>query len=197
MRVHKALARAALRRFRSHFRDPGGIAEDGIFSTFSISYLLGILALAGGITYLLLRSEAVVPPFIVRWVELFRIREIFAFDPLDESLIRRVYHILVLLVLAVVGLRLLLALVRSALGALALLPDRLLVVESNLLRSRIRHIPYDRILHLSADETIVQKILGLGYVEVSTGERPAPLRFGPIPGFPAFIARLAARMQKP
>ncbi len=196
MRVQKVFAKAQLRRFRSHIRDSDGVAEDNIFSTFSISYSLGILALAGGISYLLLRSEAVVPPLIVKWAELFRIREIFAFNPINGNLIRRAYHILILLILALVDLRLLLVLVRLAFGVLALLPDRLLVVESNFLRSRIHHIPYGKILHLSADETIVHKILGLGYIEVFTGERPVPLRFGPIPGFPTFIARTTARMRK-
>jgi hypothetical protein len=198
LRVRNALAHAQLRRFRSHIPDAaGGVSEGRAFSTFSIPYSLGVLALAGGISVLLLASEAVVPPLIERWVALFKIQEIFAFPPIEGRLIGQAYHTLVVLLLALVTLRLFLVLLRLASGVLALLPDRLLVVESNFLRSRIHHIPYRKILHLSAEETLVHRVLDLGYVELYTGERPAPLRFGPIPGFSAFISRLSAQIQRP
>ena len=196
LRINKFIGKIQLSRFKNHINSSDPISEDKIFSSFSISYCLGILALLALIYYLLLESDLLILPLILKWVEAFKIQEIFELDLFNESFIRRAYGILILFILILLSIKFLLQLMKYIFSFLVLSTDRLIIIESNFLRSRIHHIPYAKIFRLSTDETIVHKALKLGNIEILTGEREVPLKFGPIPHFPSFISQITSLIQK-
>lgn len=196
LRINKFIAKIQLSRLKNHINPSDQISEDKIFSSFSISFCLGILSLWALIYYLLLESETVVLPLLLKWVETFKIQEIFELDLFNRSFIRKAYSILILFILILVSIKFLLQLIKYILGLLVLATDRLIIIESNFLKSRIHHIPYSKIFRLSTNETIAHKILKLGNIEIFTGEKEVPLKFGPIPHFPSFISQLTSLIQK-
>ena len=194
--INKFILNIQQKRVAKYANSASSIGEDKIFSSFSISCCLGILALLAFICYLLLGSEAVVMPLILKWVEIFRIQEIFKLNLFNERFIREAYRVFTLLIIILISIKALLKLLKYIFSLVVLLTDRLLIIESNFLKSRIHHIPYARISRLSVNETIAHKILRLGNLEILTGQRETPLKFGPIPHFPVFIAKLTSLIQK-
>lgn len=185
-----------LHRLRRHIGSAETPAADRIYPTFSIPHAVGSCVLAAVVYGLLRKSEAVIPPLLWKWIELFEIREIFAVELLSEPALGEAYRLLVLVLVAVVFVKLLLYLARLVLGVIVLLPDRLVVAERGLLKSRIHHVPYSRVLRLSTEETVFHRALGVGNLRIFTSEAGTPVRIGPLPGFPALLSRLIASLDQ-
>ena len=195
-KLRKTIVKTRLRYLKNHLQGVGTIGEERIYSTFSGSYGFSILAFAGAFSYLVLRSREIIPPLIIKWVEVFQIHEIFNLELIEVHIIQKIYLYLILSILVLVDIQLLLKLIRLPLCAMILLPDRLVAVESNLLKVRIHHIPYSKILRISGTVTIVQRIFKLGNIEIFTGERDKPLKFGPLPAFPIMLSRITYLIRK-
>jgi membrane protein YdbS with pleckstrin-like domain len=190
------VARLHMKRFQARV-DIAGLEREGrIFSSFSIVYAAGILILYIAALIFLLRSAGPVTALLVKWVELFKIREIFSFAFMDAAFIARLYRAFMAVVIILVSARTLLQLLKYAFSVVVLSDDGLIIVDSNLLSSRIHHIPYDRIFRVSVRETILHRVLRLGTIEILTGERDTPLRFGPVPRFPSLVAALMPAIAK-
>ena len=162
---------------------------------FSIVYGLLLVAFALLVINLLRRTIDIVPPFIISWFELFQIQEIFRFDFLDEEFVLSAYETLIQVLVILVIARLALAILQLILSRIVLLDDRLVVIEHVFLYSRVHHIPYERIVRLSVNRTILHRIANLGTVTIVTGDLSGPLKFGPIPRVSRFVAETAARMR--
>jgi hypothetical protein len=184
------IARLHLKRFQAQFDIQALEREGRIFSLFSIVFCSGILVLCAALWLLLLGSSGGVISLLVKWVELFRLREIFKFALFDAVFISRLYRAFIAVVLALVSLQCLLRIMKSFFGVVVLSPGVLIVVESNIVASRIHQIPFDRIFRVSARETILHRVLRLGILEILTGEKTEPFRFGPVPRFPSLVAKL-------
>jgi hypothetical protein len=194
--ISKFILEIQKRRIKNYVNSADSIGRDKIFSSFSISYCLSILALLAFTCYLLLESETVVLPLIIRWVEIFKIQEIFELELFTERFIREAYRVFILLILVLISIKIFLRLLKYIFSLFVLSNDRLIIIESNFFKSRIHHIPYGKISRLSATETFVHKTLKLGNIEILAGQRELPLKFGPIPHFPSFITQLTSLIQK-
>jgi hypothetical protein len=183
-------AKLNLKRFPAHVDIAGLVEQDRIFSSFSIICCSGICILVAAVWFVALTSAGIVVPLLVKWVELFKLREIFRITLFDSVLIANLYHVFVAVILTLVSVKGLLQVMKYAFSVLLLCPERIIIVESNLFRSSIHQIPYDKIFRVSARETIVHRVLRLGTLEILTGERDTPLRFGPAPRFSHLISRL-------
>jgi len=183
-----------LHRLRHHIGD-GGPPPDRVYSTFSIPHAVGAGLLAAALCLLLRRSETFIPPLVWKWVDLFEIREIFAVELLSEAALGRAYRVLTLVLGVLVALRLLAYLAGLVLGGLVLLPDRLIAAEWGLFAARIHHVPYSRVLRLSTEETMLHRVLGVGNLRVFTSGAREQVCIGPLPGFPALLARLVALLE--
>ena len=184
------IAKFHMRRFRDRL-DVGALGREGrIFTSFSIIMGAAVLVLGMAAWLLLLASANSVISLLVRWVELFKIKEIFTFAFFDAGFIAGLYRTFIALVIILVMAKALLQLLKYAFSVAVLSDDRLIVVESSLFVTRIHQIPYDRIFRVSARENVAYRLLGLGTLEILTGERDAPLRFGPAPRFPSLVSAL-------
>ncbi len=179
-----------MKRFQAQI-DIAGLEKAGrIFSSFSLVISAGILVLYIAALIFFLRSAGPVTALLVKWVELFKIREIFSFAFMDAAFIARLYRAFMAVVIILVSARTLLQLLKYAFSVVLLSDDGLIIVDSNLLSSRIHQIPYGKIFRVSVRETILHRVLRLGTIEILTGERDTPLRFGPVPRFPSLVAAL-------
>jgi membrane protein YdbS with pleckstrin-like domain len=184
------IARLHMKRFQAQV-DIALLEKEGrIFSSFSLIFSAGILILYIAALIFLLGSAGPIIALLLKWVELFKIREIFSFTFMDAAFIARLYRLFLAVVIILVSVRTLLRLLKCAFSVVLLSDDGLIIVDGNLLSSRIHQIPYDRISRVSARETILHRVLRLGTLEILTGERDAPLRFGPVPRFPSLVAAL-------
>jgi hypothetical protein len=184
------------KRFQTPVDVAGLKREDRIFSSFSLVFFAGILILFAAIWLFLLKSEDIAVPLIIKWVKLFKIREIFKFSLIDSDFIARLYRVFISIVLVILGAKMILQLLTYVFSVVVLSREMLIIVESSILGSRIHQIPYNRISRVSSRETILHRALGMGFLEIHDGERNVPLTFGPIPRFPALISRLAAEVSK-
>jgi hypothetical protein len=184
------VARLHLKRFQARVDITALEREGRVFSSFSIVFCAGILILYIAALILLLRSAGPVTALLVKWVELFKIREIFSFAFMDAAFIARLYRAFMAVVIILVSARTLLQLLKYAFSVVLLSDDGLIIVDSNLLSSRIHQIPYGKIFRVSVRETILHRVLRLGTIEILTGERDTPLRFGPVPRFPSLVSAL-------
>ncbi len=182
---------------RVRFAGIENAAEGRSFSTFSIIYGLLLVAFALVVINLLRRTIDIVPPFIMEWFDLFQIREIFRFEFLDDEFVLGAYETFIRILVMLIVARLALAIVQLILSRVVLLDDRLVVIEHVFLYSRVHHIPYERIVRLSMNRTILHRIANLGTVTIVTGDLTRPLKFGPIPRISQFVTEATARMQRP
>ena len=180
-----------LHRLQHHLKE-GEPAPDQIYPTFSVAHAVGACFLAAVFCLLLSWSRSFIPPLIWKLVELFEIRDIFAVELLSEAAVQRLYRLLVLLLIVVVVLKLVLYLAGLFLTALVLLPDRLIIAEWGVLRSRVHHLPYSRVVRLCTEENFLHRLFGVGMLRVFTAETGKPVIVGPIPRFSAALARLLA-----
>ena len=167
------------------------------FSRFSIIY--GVLLMGSAIIAISLLRWTIgfIPPFIMRWFDLFQIREIFRFEFLDEAFIASAYETLIRILSILVVVRLAVAILQMMLSRIVLLDDRLIVIEYVLLFARVHYIPYERIARLSVNRTILHRFVDLGRVAIGTGDLNRPLKFGPMPAVSVFVAETMARMGAP
>jgi hypothetical protein len=185
-----------MKRFRAQVDYSSMEKEGRIFSSFSLFFCAGILILCAALWLLILGSADSVTYLLVKWVDLFKIRQIFNFSLFDADAIAGLYHSFIAVVLVLVSIKTLLLLLARAFSVIFLSNDRLVIVESNFFASRIHQIPFDEISRVSARESILHRVLKLGTLEIATGERDAPLRLGPIPRFPSLFAAVLSAVEK-
>jgi hypothetical protein len=190
------VAKFHLKRFQPHVDVAGLVSGGRVFSSFSIIVCSGILILCAAAWLFLIGTGDAAISLLQKWVALFKIREIFRFSLFDDAFISGLYRLFIGAVLFLITASALLRLMKYAFSVLLLSPDRLIIVESNLLRTQIHQIPYERIFRVSVRETILHRALRLGALEILTGERDAPLRFGPVPRFPSLVSLLMAAPEK-
>jgi len=184
-----------LHRLQHHLKE-GEPAPDRIYPTFSVAHAAGACLVAAALCLLLSFSNSRIPPLLWKLIELFEIREIFAVELLSEAAVKRFYRLLVLLLIVVVVLKLVLYLTGLFLSALVLLSDRLIVAEWGVVRSRIHHLPYSKVVRLSTEENFLHRMFGVGMLRVFTTEAGKPVSVGPIPRFSAALSRLLAFIEK-
>ncbi len=187
-RYGRFIAQLQLRRFRTYLDLSSLSKEERVFTTLSIAHILSVIAYTAAVYVVLLRSDPYVMRFIMKWIETFRIQEIFEVDLISASDIWLVYHWIVIIALAGLSAHSFFVLLRYLFSVVVLTDDRMILVKSNLLFSQIHQVPYNQILRLSTKETLLHRLLRIGTIEIQTGERSDVFRFGPVGGFQRLIA---------
>jgi hypothetical protein len=184
------IAKFHMRRFREQL-DVGALGREGrVYTSFSIILGAAVLVLWIAAWLVLIASANTVISILVGWVGLFKIKEIFSFALFDAGFIAGLYRAFITVIILLITAKALLQLLKLAFSVAVLAEGRLIIIESSLLLTRIHQIPYDRISRASVRENILYRFLRLGSLEILTGERDAPLRFGPAPRFPSLVSAL-------
>lgn len=194
-RIEHALAAFQLRKAE---RDSlsASLDPDHLYSTFTPIPVVLTIGLWTAVYVLLQRGDQVAMRFLMRWVSLFRLDEIFDVPLFEPHVVYRIYRVFVVALVVLASLKALTTFFRLVFSFAVIAHDRLVLVESYLVSRRVDEFPLARIARLTTRDTLLHRLVGIGTLEVATSDHATDRhttngrRFGPVGRFGRFSATL-------